>query len=208
MARGKRDEEYFNVFVRAVEYSSAASRLMQDMLSDYQSGQIEERMLSVHKLEQLADDEKHEMMQMLAKEFITPIDREDILELAHQLDEVTDHIDETMTSFYMFHVKKPRPEALTFANAIFDCCTAMHKAIVEFKHFRKSQTLHEDIVSIHSMREQADALYTKAIHNLYGGCADPMEVIVWTEIFGRFERCSKSCEDVAKVIESVIMKNS
>ena len=147
-------------------------------------------------------------MRMLAKEFITPIDREDILELAHELDEVTDHIDETMTSFYMFHVAKPRPEALTFADTIFDCCTAMHKAIVEFKHFRKSSTLHEDIVSIHTMREQADALYTKAIHNLYSGSADPIEVIVWTEIFGRFERCSKSCEEVAKVVESVIMKNS
>ena len=208
MARGKRDEEYFNVFVRAVEYSSAASRLMQDMLSDYHPEQIEERMHSVHKIEQLADDEKHEMMRMLAKEFITPIVREDILELAHELDEVTDHIDETMTSFYMFHVAKPRPEALTFADTIFDCCTAMHKAIVEFKHFRKSSTLHEDIVSIHTMREQADALYTKAIHNLYSGSADPIEVIVWTEIFGRFERCSKSCEEVAKVVESVIMKNS
>lgn len=208
MSRGKRDEEYFNVFIRAVEYSSAASRLLQDMLSDYKTELVEERMHSVHKLEQLADDEKHEMMRMLAREFITPIDREDILELAHQLDEVTDHIDEAMTSFYMFHVSSPRKEALSFANTIFDCCTAMHKAIVEFKHFRKSQTLHDDIVALHTMREQADDLYTRALHELYSGDNDPVEVITWTEIFGRFERCSKSCEDVAKAVESVIMKNS
>ncbi len=78
----------------------------------------------------------------------------------------------------------------------------------DFQNFRKSSTIHDNIVEINRLEEDGDRLYTEAVRSLYVNCTDPVETVAWTELFDRLESCCDACEHVANVVESVIMKNT
>ena len=92
--------------------------------------------------------------------------------------------------------------------ALAAACDAMKDAMKEFHNFRKSGSIHESVVEINRLEEDGDKLYMKAVRKLYLNSKDPVELMVWREIFDRLEKCCDACEDVANTVESVIMKNS
>jgi len=94
------------------------------------------------------------------------------------------------------------------SDIIVKCCEALREALNEFHNFRKSQTLHNLIVEINRMEEEGDELFTKATRNLYVNGKDPLEVYGWGRTLHFMEICCDACEDVADVIEGVMMKNS
>ena len=204
----KNDYNYFDTFVRLVDYSCSASKILCETLTDYKVEELEEKLEIMHKIEHTADLDKHEMMNKLVKEFITPIEREDIISLAQEIDDVTDAIEDVLIRLYMFNIKKINPHALDFCNIVIKCCDALKKAVEEFRYFHKSKTIHEYIVEVNHLEEEGDKIYSDAVHTLFVSGVDPIEILTWRETFDRFEKCCDSCEDVADIIESVIMKNS
>ena len=78
----------------------------------------------------------------------------------------------------------------------------------EFSDFKHSKTLHGHIVNINTMEEEADDLFISSLRTLHTTCADPLEIIVWREIYTYLEKCVDACEHVADTVESVVMKNS
>ena len=165
-------------------------------------------MTNLHGIEHAADMGKHDMMNRLAREFISPIEREDIIELGQEIDNVTDSIEDVLMGIYMYNIQTIRPEALDFVDVIVQCCNALKKTMEDFQNFRKSTTIHDSIVEINRLEEVGDRLYTEAVRSLYLNCQDPIETVSWTEIFDRLESCCDACEHVAHVVESVVMKNT
>ncbi|MBS4804722.1 MAG: DUF47 family protein [Clostridium sp.] len=155
-----------------------------------------------------ADVKKHNMMEKLAKEFITPIERGDIIEMAHYIDNVTDAIEDILVRIYMFNIIDIKKEALDFTNVIIKSCNELKKILKEFYNFKKSQEIHKLIININDFEEEGDKLYTSSIRKLYITSKDPIELMTWTDTFKYFERCCDACESVANLVESVIMKNS
>ena len=204
----KKDDNYFGTFVELVNYSCQAANLLSDIMYNYNPDELEEKMKLMHNIEHAGDVERHIMMKKLAKEFITPIEREDIVAMADAIDNVTDNIEDVLMRMYMFNVKTMREDALRMADIIVKCCEALREALNEFHNFRKSQTLHGLIVEINRMEEEGDDLFTKATRNLYVNGKDPLEVYGWGRTLHYMEICCDACEDVADVIESVMMKNS
>lgn len=151
---------------------------------------------------------KHELMKNLAKEFITPIEREDIVTLAQMIDDVTDSIEDVLQKMYIFNVIKLRPEALEFTNLITDCCKMLVEVMAEFNNFKKSKTIIKSIVEINALEEKGDVLYLESVRKLYVESTDAVELMVWTTIFDAFEKTCDAIEHVANAVESVIMKNS
>ena len=139
---------------------------------------------------------------------LPPIDREDIMELSGTIDDVTDSIEDVLLRLYMFNIRTLRPEAQAFAQVIADCCAALKTMMEEFPNFRRSKTIHTQIVEINGLEEQGDKLYTDAMHTLYADASTPVDVMAWTALFDRLEKCCDKCEDVADVVERVILKNS
>lgn len=207
MAR-KKDMDYFEGFVSLVDYSCEAAAFLEKILGNFNPDSLNEKMKEVHAIEHQADIEKHLMMQKLAKEFITPIEREDIMSMAHQIDNVTDAIEDVVMQMYMFNVRTVRVEAVEMTKIIVNCCEALKSALKEFHNFRKSENLHKIIVEINRLEEEGDRTFTEAVRRLYREKSDVMEVMGWTKIFERLENCCDVCENVSDVIESVIMKNS
>lgn len=199
---------YFDDFIAMANISCRAAEYLQTVLSNFRQDTLAERRKKMHEIEHEADEIKHRMMRRLSKEFVTPIDREDIIQLSNELDDVTDKIDEFLIRMYMYNIKKVNPSALAFADVILRCCKALQKAMVEFPNYHKSTTLIQTIIDVNSMEEEGDALYIDAVHRLYEDSGDPVEISAWSELFDNLEDCCDACEDVADAMEIVIMKNS
>lgn len=207
MAR-KKNTDYFKTFVDLSEYSCSAAKMLYNVISRYDEKQLSKRLDEMHNIEHSADIAKHDMMRKLAKEFITPIDREDIIQLSQEIDDVTDAIEDVMLRLYMFNITSIRDEALLFAEKIVEACDAMKKALEEFRNFKKSTTLHGLLVEIDHIEEECDKIYAEAVRKLFAESNDVMEIIKWRSVYDQLEKCCDSCEHASNVIESVIMKNS
>lgn len=204
----KKRSEYYDTFVTLVEYSCSAAVFLHETLQNFSTADLGEKMKHIHQIEHEADTRKHNMMKKLAREFITPIEREDIIQLAQEIDEVTDTVEDVLIRMYMYRIGSVRKEALDFTSMIVRCCGALKTALEEFHNFRKSSKIHDCIVEVNRLEEMGDSLYIEAVRALYGNCHDPIEVMAWTETFDRLEKCCDACEDVANLVEGVIMKNS
>ena len=210
MARNKKKNEtiYFDSFVDGVESARMAAAMLYTTFDNYKPEELPESIDAMHKIEHSADLAKHAVMEQLAREFLPPIDREDIILLSNTIDNVTDCIEDVLLRLYMFDIKALREDALRFVKVIEACCAAMKKMMEEFANFRKSKEIHNLIIEINHLEEEGDKLYTDAMHRLYSEESNPISVLAWTALFDRLERCCDSCEDAADVVESVIMKNS
>lgn len=205
---GKRDHLYFEMFKQGVGYAVEAATLLQNDLEGFDAEKLEEQMEAMHRLEHQADITKHHAMERLIREFLTPLDREDILGLTGAIDDVTDSIEDVLLRLYMFHINTLRPDALLFAETVTRCCQAVKELMEEFPNFRKSKIIKEKIIEINHLEEEGDRLYTKAMHRLHSERLDAVEILSWTTIYDRFEKCCDMCEHVAESVELVILKNS
>ena len=204
----KQDSFYFDSFYSCIDYSCQAAHLLDEVMRTFSPGDIGERLAEMHAIEHGADVKKHELLNVLAKAFITPIEREDILLLSQNIDEVTDQIEDVLLRLYCNNVQVIRPDALKLSDVMIRCCEEAKNMAQEFADFKHSKTLHGHIVNINTMEEEADDLFINSLRTLHTTCSDPLEVIVWREIYTFMEKCVDACEHVADSVESVVMKNS
>jgi predicted phosphate transport protein (TIGR00153 family) len=207
MAR-KNDYNYFDAFAKLSKFSYDLAITLNETLTNFDPKLITNKVTEAHAIEHNADIAKHEIMNRLVKEFLPPIEREDITSLTQEIDDVTDSVEDVLIYIDMFNIQKIRPEILKFTQLIVDCCKALDEALDEFKNFKSSKTLRDKIIEINHLEENGDALYVDSMRNLYHTSTDPIELMCWTEILHRLERCCDNCEDVANIIESIVMKNS
>lgn len=204
----KNDRYYFDNFIACVDCSCRAAALLGDTLKNYSKNEMPKKREQIHEIEHEADMKKHEMMHMLNKAFITPIEREDILSLAQNLDDITDTIEDVFLRIYICDVNEIKNNALSMADLVVSACEALKVAMEEFPEFRKSTKLKEHLIRINDLEEEADNLYIEGMRELHTGACSPIEVIAWRDIYGYLERCMDACEHAADVMETVIMKNS
>jgi predicted phosphate transport protein (TIGR00153 family) len=205
---GKKDSKYFDACVEMVNHSCEAAEFLQKILNNYNPDAIKEDLEKMHEIEHAGDIKKHSMTKSLSKEFITPIEREDIMEMADAIDTVTDKIEDVALRLYMFNIREIREDAKTNAEVIVKCTNALRDALKEFHNFRKSKTIHDLVVEVNRLEEEADQLYIAAVRHLFKTVDNGMEAASWNQLFHYMEDVCDACEDASDVIESVIMKNS
>jgi hypothetical protein len=196
------------MFVAIAEDAIKAAQHLEKTVKDFNGAKTEKLAKSMHEIEHGADLKKHDLMKALADEFMTPIEREDIVTLASELDDVLDYIEEVFQLFFMFNIQEMRPQAIDFADLIVRSTTAMKVCFDEFHNFRRSQTIGGKIIEVNVVEELADVLYIKAMRELYTKEKDPVKINAWGIIFDKLEKICDHCEHVADTIESVIMKNT
>ena len=204
----KSDNYYFENFIQCVDCSCQAARMLEENLANFDPDKLMENLERLHVIEHDADKKKHEMMAVLVKAFITPIEREDIILLSQSIDEVTDQIEDVLIRIYISNVRTIRPEAIQFTKVIIRCCQVLKEVMEEFTDFKKSKTLHGLIIEINALEEEGDRLFIDSMRKLHVEETDPLEIIAWREIYNFLEKCCDACEHVADAVESVIMKNT
>lgn len=204
----KSDSYYFQNFIECVQCGCQAAKMLEDNLMNFDAGILEDKLDRLHEIEHNADKKKHEMMGVLVKAFITPIEREDIILLSQSIDEVTDKIEDVLIRIYINNIHSIKPEAVEFSKIIIRCCNALKEIMEEFVDFQRSRTLHGLIVEINALEEEGDRMFIQSMRRLHTEEKDPIEIIAWREIYVYLEKCCDACEHVADIVESVIMKNT
>ena len=204
----KNDDFFFNNFIECANYSLKAAEMLKEYLEDFKPDTLQESLDELHEVEHSADKKKHEMKAVLVKAFITPIEREDIMMLSQNLDDVTDCIEDVLLRVYVNNVRTMRPDAIPFIDIIIRCCQKMVDTLADFSNFKKSKTLNEHLIEINTLEEEGDRLFIASMRKLHTESTDPMEIIAWREIYTYMEKCTDSCEHVADVIEEILMKNA
>ena len=204
----KQDNFYFDNFSACAGCACQAAQYLEDALKNFDPGRLHDMLDELHQVEHAADEKKHELSNVLARAFITPIEREDIILVSQSIDEITDKIEDVMLRLYCNNIQAIRPDAIAMGAVLINCCEELRKMLEEFPNFRRSKKLREYIIHINTMEEQADKLFIDSMRLLHTTCDDPMTVVRWREIYIYMEKCADACEHVADAVESVIMKNT
>ena len=204
----KKDNNYFDMFIGIAEDAITAATQLKKTIDNYDPDKIHEQMVAMHDVEHAADIKKHEMMQKLIAEFITPIEREDIITLSWALDDVLDYIEEIYQLLFMHNVKQMREEAFVFGDLICRSAAALKACFDEFEHFKRSKDLQKRLIEVNTIEEIADTLYIDAVRRLHVEETDASKIHTWSVLFLQLERTIDRIEQVADTIELVIMNNS
>lgn len=199
---------YYDTFTKCISYACEAAELLQNCVDNYDAANLKEELDKMHRIEHTADNVKHKMMERLMKEFLPPIEREDVVELSHAIDDVIDTVEDVLRGMYMYNITSFRTEVGAFVSVICRSCKAMQEMSGELHNFHKSTLLKDKIIEINALEEEADSLYTEAIHCLYVEERDPIYIFSWTTMYNILEKCCDKCEKVADMVEQIIMKNS
>ena len=130
------------------------------------------------------------------------------MDLSQNIDEITDKVEDVLFRIYFNHIESIRPDALNMIRIIIRCCESVRDLMKEFADFRRSKKLQEHIIRINTLEEEADAQFISSMYDLHGEKDNPVQMITWREVYIYLEKCADACEDVADVVESILLKNS
>lgn len=204
----KKNNDYFEILIELIGYSCEAASLLERTINNFRMSKIDEKIEEMHKIEHNADLKKHDMINRLSKEFITPIERGDIIELANKIDNITDAVEDILVNIYMYNISSMREEALEFSKLIVKICNETNSLIKEFRNFKKPSEIRKYIININDLEEEGDKIYIKGVKGFCSSILDPIKFITWKETFKYFEKCCDACEHVADAIEGVMMRNT
>ena len=204
----KEEYNYFNEFVKNSKYIVESAEILKETIANYSETKLEENIAKVHKLENEADKTLHDMRSYLIKDFLPPIDREDIVLIGHRLDDIEDYLDEILINFNILNISNVREDALEFTELLIKCANSVKDALENFENFKKAEVVKEKTIAINVLEERADRMFEKAMKKLYKEEKDPLEIIKWTTIYNCMENTTDACEKIADCLEDVVMKNS
>ncbi len=202
----KQDINYFEVFNRMADCTKLAAEKLLDMLRNYTD--VAAKADAVHDVEHSCDGLFHEMRTELNRAFITPIDREDIMQIADGIDSITDAIEDVANLFDMLSISAVLPEAVTMAELIVRATDALAVAVKEFQQYKNSKKLGSLLIEVNHLEEEGDRLHRGVIKALYRNASlDVLTIVKWKEIFDMEESVLDACEDVADMLEGLAIKN-
>jgi uncharacterized protein len=199
-----REEQYFDLFVQMTLYISEAARELKEMMAD-KNHNYQEYSQRIKGLEHACDELTHNVATRLNKSFITPFDREDIYTMSSALDDIVDLIDDAARAIVIFDVHETTDYAREFAEVIERMAEQLREIV---SILRKPKNITQRLVEIHRLENEGDDIYHAAIADLFHEEHDPLTVLKWKEIYEKLEAAVDRCENVANIIESVIIKHT
>lgn len=200
--------DYFQSFVDYAACALRAARFLQDTMANFDPETFSRRQDEMHAIEHEADEINHRTVDRLAREFLPPIEPEDISAISREFDDVVDDLDDIMRLMGMYGVRSLRPEVADLCALAVECAQALGELVEEFRHFKKSGKIQEKLIRLNTLESRGDSLHYRAVQQLFAEKGDALETMVWKEIIDDFEGYYDDCEDVGDVIKNVVLKNS
>jgi predicted phosphate transport protein (TIGR00153 family) len=199
-----REEKFYHLFAKQVEIISEAARLLLEGVSSGNS-RLTRAAEEISILEHNGDEVIHEVFRRLNQTFITPIDPEDIHSIASALDNVLDGIEDTSHRLVSYCIDPVPPVMITLAEIVASCSKALLSAVVELEKNGATMT---HCIEINRLENEADRIGRTAVADLFNNEKDPIRLIKLKEVYEFFESTVDACEDVADVLQNVVVKNS
>jgi hypothetical protein len=197
-----REEDFFVLFRKQAALVRKGCDLLLEMLESFD--RLEERAKQLKDVEHQADLVTHEIFERLNRTFITPLEREDIHQLASNLDDVLDAVEAIGSRVVLFRIPSTSPEATRMAKILTECATQIEQAVDNLKNLNNLMSF---TAEINRLENEADGISRQVTADLFSGHHDLLDVMRWKEIYGRLEGAADKCEDVANAIESIVVKS-
>jgi predicted phosphate transport protein (TIGR00153 family) len=197
------DDGLFELFERAGTNIEHAANLLDRMLRDFPDSMALAG--DIRASEHAGDEITHQLIDRMNKTFVTPIEREDVLQLASALDDVVDYIEEVADFLGLYGIEAPMDQALQLASILASAGSELSKALAKLRGF---SDMHAHSVEIHRLENEADAIVRGAIASLFKERIDPVAVIRWKDIFERLEEAIDSTERASYILEGIVIKNA
>jgi uncharacterized protein len=198
-----REERFFDLFVKQAQNIQAGAEALVNMLSHYTG--VPEQVQAIKAIEHEGDEITHNLLTMLNQTFVTPLDREDIHELSSRLDDVIDLIDAAANRFVLYRVDKVRRGTLDLVKVLLAATEELTKAVQALPTPEKAM---KHCIEINRYENESDRICRVLIAQLFDEEKAPVQIIKWKEIYEVIETAVDMCEDVANVIEGIVIKSA
>ncbi|MBM3156876.1 MAG: DUF47 domain-containing protein [Chloroflexi bacterium] len=200
-----KEPKFFDLFEKSVANVAAAAKELANLFEDYTN--VPQKVARIVELEHRGDFITHQIIEQLHRSFLTPLDREDITLLSGRLDDVMDFIEDAANAMLIYGIDKPTTRAREQAAILVSMTEELVKAIPCLRNRSKNKQILEYCIEINRLENEADAVMRFALVELFDGMP-PYEVIKWREIYQHLENAADRGEDVANVLEAVVLKNA
>jgi hypothetical protein len=204
--KSRRDLAFFSILEMQAKYAFDAATVFHDLVTDFDH--ISDHTKKVDVIEHEADQLTHQLGNKMDASFITPLDKEDLRDLSQALDDITDCIEAAAARAELYRLSVPREDLEPLVGLLVASAKSTWDAVLELKNgFGNSEKLRQTLIHIHLLENQSDRAFRRALAGLFDEPGvDPLMVIKWKEIYDRIEASVDKCEDVAKILGSVITK--
>ena len=198
-----RENKFYDLFIEDAANMVAAARVLEQLMAHYED---RERLASqLRDLEHTGDQLTHDIGRQLEATFVTPFDREDILAFINRLDDVVDLIEEVADTFLLYGIEAPTPVAVQQVDILVRQCEQVAEALTKLRGFRGLELYW---IEIHRLENEGDRIVRRGIAELFKNGGDPVDVIKWKDLYSLLEEAIDACEDVANVIERIVVKHA
>ena len=203
-----KDKKFFPLFEQASSNLTEMSALLKEIVYATTAEKRKELCKKMEDLEHVGDNITHKSHLELGKNFITPFDREDIHALASSLDDVADFIHGAANRLDLYKVAKASEPMIEITELLIEATGHVSTAIHELKDLKNIRNITDACVRINSVENKADYIFDKAVADLFENEKDAVELIKNKEVLSAMEDATDKCEDVANVLESILIKNA
>jgi len=197
-----REENFFSLFSRQAKLVHEGCDQLHEMMERFDD--LEARAKKLKEVEHQGDLVTHELFERLNRTFITPLEREDIHNLASGLDDVLDAVEALGSRLVLFKIPHSTPAAIQLTGVIAKCGDQIEHAVNHLKDFKNLMGF---TIEINRLENEADHISREIVADLFSGKHDLLDVMRWKELYGRLEGAADKCEDVANTIEAIVLKN-
>ncbi|MFH0772342.1 MAG: DUF47 family protein [Candidatus Omnitrophota bacterium] len=197
--------KFFDMFEKSAQNILRGAKVLKEISENFST--LTENAAKMERLEHDTDQITHEIMEKLNKTFITPIDREDIHELTAVLDDVMDFMEAATERMILYKIKTSTPEMKQIADVILNQAEEINKVMPKLKNLKHASIM-EHCIEINRLENTGDRILREAVARLFDNRTDPLEVIKWRDIYDFLETATDKCEDVAVIIEGIVLKHA
>ncbi|MCX5994775.1 MAG: DUF47 domain-containing protein [Chloroflexi bacterium] len=199
-----REPKFFDLFEKSVANVATAAKELASFLENYTN--VPQKVARITELEHQGDYITHQIIEQLHRSFLTPLDREDITLLTGRLDDVMDFIEDAANAMLLYKIEQPTKRAREQSVILVAMTEELVKAVPLLRNRSKMNQILGYCVEINRLENEADAIMRFALAELFDGMP-PYDVIKWREIYQHLENAADRGEDVANVLEGVVLKN-
>ena len=201
-----RDMKFYDLFEQDTANLVVAAEKLVDLFNNYEDVEMKAKQLK--DLEHRGDVITHEIIQRVHRTFVTPIDREDITLLTNTLDDVMDFIEAAGRTAFLYRIAQPTERAQQLASIVLKVAYQLNDVLPRLRHRDQFERILEQCVDINSLENEADDVHHAALAELFCDCTDACEIIKWREIYQHMEDATDRGEDVANVLEGIVLKHA
>ena len=199
-------QRFFDLFGEDAKNLVAGAKMLREMLERYD--QAHRLVKKIESLEHEGDRITHDLFAELNRTFVTPLDREDIHALAASIDTIMDQIEAAADTMVLYGVEQPTPQAKLLADIIVDSTEQIFQAISVIRSRKNLREILVNCVEINRLENEADEVRRNVLAGLFREESDVVKIIKWKDIYELLERATDECEDVADVLQTIVMKNA